>query len=121
MRGGADLLEFQYFDGCPNAAITLESIRELITEKLIQEELKITEIKDISEAEELNFQGSPTVLYEGIDIYTEEVPTSFNYSCRVYVIKGKQTGVLDQEFILNKIKKLKDFDEKENKQWGNES
>ena len=66
----------------------------------------ITGIKDISEAEALNFQGLPTVLYNGADIYTGEAPTSFSYTCRVYMFKGKQTGVLGMDFILNKLEEL---------------
>lgn len=101
------MLEFQYFEGCPNASETLDNIRHLIANELIKEELMITEIKDISESEALNFQGSPTVLFNGIDIYTGKIPTSNSYTCRVYVFGGKQTGVLETDYILNKIEELK--------------
>ncbi len=103
-----NMIEFQYFNGCPNAEKTLSNLKELIFEGLIREdEIKITEVPDIDSARELNFQGSPTILINGRDIYTEEKPTSFNYSCRVYTINGIRTGVLPKEFILEKIKKLR--------------
>jgi len=104
-----NMIEFQYFNGCPNAEKTLSNLKELIFEGLIREdEIKITEVPDIDSARELNFQGSPTILINGRDIYTEEKPTSFNYSCRVYTINGIRTGVLPKEFILERIKKLQE-------------
>lgn len=100
------MLEFQYFEGCPNATETLKNVKELIDNGLIVEKLKVTEIHDVSEAEDLNFQGSPTLLFDDKDIYTEKVPLSYNYSCRVYTFEGKQTGILAKAFILKQIKKL---------------
>lgn len=100
------MLEFQYFEGCPNAKQTLDNLNALLDERNFFGKLKITEIKDISEAEELNFQGSPTVLIDGKDIYSEVAPSSFNYTCRVYIIEGKQTGVLSKEYMAMKIEKM---------------
>ena len=100
------MLELQYFEGCPNAKATLDNLKAFMDERNFSDELKITEIKDISEAEELNFQGSPTVLFDGKDIYTEAAPSSYNYTCRIYVIEGKQTGVLSKDYIVMKLKKM---------------
>jgi len=100
------MLEFQYFEGCPNANETLDNLKALLDEGIIPGNLKITEIKDISEAEVLNFQGSPTVLFDGKDIYTGSAPSSYNYTCRVYRIEGKQTGVMSKEFMTKRIKKM---------------
>jgi hypothetical protein len=97
------VVEFQFFEGCPNAAKTLENLQELVDKKFIaKDEVEITEIKNQGEAKKLNFQGSPTVLVNGIDIYTGEKPKSFSYSCRSYDFNGKRTGVLGKEFILGK-------------------
>ena len=102
------MIEFQYFDGCPNADKTLNNLKSLVDSKDISEsEIKIVEVNDIEEAEALNFQGSPTILVDGVDIYTEQKPQSFAYSCRVYVLNGIQTGVLSKKFILEKITKIR--------------
>jgi len=100
------MIEFQYFDGCPNAAETLRNLVEVLAEEGIEQDLKETKILDISEAEKLNFQGSPTVLFNGIDIYTENEPVSYSYTCRMYVIEGIRTGVLPKNFIIDQIKKM---------------
>jgi hypothetical protein len=98
------MIEFQFFDGCPNSKATLANIEELISEGLIaKEELKITEVPTMELAERYNFQGSPSVLMDGVDIYTGEKPTGFSYNCRVYKIDGKHTGILSKEFIRSKI------------------
>lgn len=100
------MIEFQYFDGCPSAAVSLKNIQDLLKDGTLNETLKITEINDISEAEVLNFQGSPTILFNGIELYTMEKPMSYNYTCRVYQINGEQTGVLSQDFIMKRINTL---------------
>lgn len=106
---GGRMIEFQYFEGCPNSEETLNHLKELIKEGIIKEKsLKITNVPDLESAEFLKFQGSPSVLVNGIDVYTEEKPQSFNYSCRVYVIDGNHTGVLPKEYLKNKIIKLQD-------------
>lgn len=102
------MIEFQYFNGCPNSETTLNNLRELIKDGIIDEaDLKITEVPDIDSAENLNFQGSPTILVNEQDIYTEKKPHSTNYSCRVYTINSIQTGVLSKEFIKKQIEKLR--------------
>lgn len=102
------MIEFQYFEGCPNSTKTLENLKELVKEKTIEEkEIKIVEIKDLRSAERFKFQGSPSILINGIDIYTEKVPDSFSFTCRIYNIEGKKTGILSKEYIEQKIKKIK--------------
>ena len=101
------MIEFQYFEGCPNSVGTLANIKALIRDGFInKEEVKIVEATDPDSAEELNFQGSPTILVNGIDIYTERTPANYSYSCRIYDIDNCKTGVLTKEYIRDKIQKL---------------
>lgn len=101
------MIEFQYFNGCPNAEASLKNLKELISDGLINEnDLKVTEVPNIDSAESLNFQGSPTILFNGYDIYLEEKPKESNYSCRVYYIDGKQTGILSMDYIKMKLQIL---------------
>ena len=98
---------FQYFDGCPHSTETLKNIKSLLdSNDIIDCDLEIVEVPSPELAEELNFQGSPTVLLDNIDIYTEEIPNSFNYSCRIFNIDGQQTGVLSTDYLRNKLAKL---------------
>ncbi|NQT57748.1 MAG: hypothetical protein HQ557_02075 [Bacteroidetes bacterium] len=79
------MIEFQYFNGCPNADTTLSNLKEVMNQlNLPNSELFLIEVPDISAAEAVHFQGSPTILVNGIDMYPGVKPDSFNFSCRVY-------------------------------------
>ena len=100
---------FQYFEACPNSVETLKSLKELVKDqKIAADELEVIEVPDLKSAEESLFQGSPTILIDGIDIYTNQKPTGFNYSCRVYDIDGKRTGIIPKEYIEMKLSELSD-------------
>ncbi|MGC9006645.1 MAG: alkylmercury lyase, partial [Sulfurihydrogenibium sp.] len=80
------MVEFQYFEGCPNAKQTLENLLSLVKEGFLKEdEIKIVKVDSVEDAQNLNFQGSPSILYNGIDIYTLEKPSGFTYNCRTYI------------------------------------
>jgi hypothetical protein len=99
------MVEFQFFEGCPNSDTTRENLNELVREGIIQEsEITITEIPSPEEAESRNFQGSPTILIDGIDIYNDQIPHGSSFSCRTYVFEGVRTGILSKEFIRAKYK-----------------
>ena len=101
------IIEFQYFDGCPHSKETLKNLLYLLdSNQIIDCELEIVEVPNQALAEELNFQGSPTVLLDGIDIYTGEIPESFSYSCRIFEIEGQQSGVLSSDFLRKKLIQL---------------
>jgi|UniRef100_A0A7C3IJL1 hypothetical protein len=100
------MIEFQYFEGCPNAAKTLENLRSALKAVQIEESaIVLREVPSPEQAEALHFQGSPTILIDGIDIYTGHKPDSYNYTCRIYTFSGKKTGVIPQGFIEEKLRK----------------
>lgn len=98
------MIEFQFFLGCPSADETLENLRGVMQELEIPENnLKISVVPDLDTAKRLNFQGSPSILINHIDIYTGEEPIGFSYACRLYEFNGEQTGVIPKEFIREKM------------------
>jgi hypothetical protein len=98
------MIEFQYFNGCPHARDTLRNLREVIAEMGIgEDELHIIKVTSPEFAQKMKFQGSPTILINGIDIYMGLQPEGFSYSCRVYEFEGRQTGVIPKEFIRSKL------------------
>lgn len=102
------IIEFQYFSGCPHSEQTLENLRTLVKSGFIKEdEIKVVEVSSPDQAKELSFQGSPTILCDGLDIYSLERPRGFSFSCRVYNLDGTQTGVLPVDFIKRQIEKLR--------------
>lgn len=101
------MIEFQYFEGCPNSKETLSNLRAFILSSNIPEDqLKITLVKSVDMAREINFQGSPTILINGIDIYTMQKPNSVNFACRLYMINGNCTGILPLEYIGTRYKEI---------------
>ncbi len=101
------MIEFQFFDGCPNADNTLQNLHEAMVEQgITRDHLKITEVPNIESAKRFNFQGSPTILVNGKDLYTDEEPVDFSYSCRIYKFNGEQTGCIPKKIIVAKLKKL---------------
>ncbi len=99
------MIIFQYFEGCPNADKTLENLK-LVMKELNLTKINIVKIPNIEESKLLNFQGSPSILIDGIDIYTSSVPTTNNYSCRMYNINGKLSGTVPINYIREKLKEL---------------
>jgi len=98
------LIQFQYFDGCPHAQTTLDNLLSVREELGIPESsIELVEVPDPAQAEEHRFQGSPTILVDGRDIATGEIPSGFHYTCRVYSFEGGSTGVIPREFIRARL------------------
>jgi len=98
------VIEFQYFEGCPNAKQTLENLLEAKNELGLPDKIiKIVKIDDLASARKYKFQGFPTILINGRDIYTERKPRGFIFSCRIYNFNGEQTGKILKEYIKEKI------------------
>ncbi|MDZ7339164.1 MAG: alkylmercury lyase [candidate division KSB1 bacterium] len=101
-------IEFQYIPGCPHAEATLDNLRRLVCEGLISEQkLVITTAEDSCLSPRGVFAGSPSVLVDGVDVYTEAEPQGNLYACRVYSLQGHQSGVLPLEFLRAQIVKLR--------------
>ncbi|MBL7138121.1 MAG: alkylmercury lyase [Bacteroidales bacterium] len=98
------MIEFQLFTGCPNADDTLANLRAVMAELGIPEhQLKISVVPDLETAKRLSFQGSPSILVNGVDICTGMEPTGFSYGCRIYKFEGRQTGVIPKDYIRERL------------------
>jgi diketogulonate reductase-like aldo/keto reductase len=101
------MIDFLYFEGCPNAGKTWNNLESLVQEGLIKPEtVSRIEVPDMESAEKHHFQGSPTILINGIDIYSGVRPEGVHYACRVFTFDGERTGVIPKEFIRRKIDEL---------------
>ncbi len=102
------MISFQYFDGCPNAIESITNFKLALEELNISEnDYEIVEIPDLRSAEVNMFQGSPTILVDGIDIYTDKNPEEYSYTCRIYNFNGRRTGIIPTEYILTKLQHLR--------------
>ena len=101
---GPELITFQYFDGCPNAQTTLDNLLSVKRELGIpNSSIELVEVRDPAQAEEHRFQGSPTIMVNGKDISTGEIPSGFNDTCRVYSFDGEPTGVIPRGVIRARL------------------
>lgn len=99
------MITFMYFDGCPHAAATLENLRRAARELDIADaKIEVVEVDGIDTAARLRFPGSPTILVDGIDIVTGEEPTDFSFACRTFEFDGKQTGVIPEASIRDRLR-----------------
>ncbi len=102
------MIEFQYFEGCPNSLVTLENLRRLVDEDVFSEdELAVVEVPTPEQAEALRFQGSPSILVDGLDLVTGRPPATTSWSCRVYTIDGKRSGALETEYMRRRMEELR--------------
>ena len=102
------MITFQYFKDCPHSAETLRNLLELAKDNQIPEnEVHVIEVPDPASAEEHQFQGSPTILVDGVDIVTLKKPEGFNYACRIYEFNGTRTGVIPKEYIESRLRELR--------------
>jgi hypothetical protein len=98
------MMEFLFFNGCPNANATLDNLRAVMQEMGIPEtQLKISVVPDTRIVKWLSFQGSHSILVNQKDIYMDEEPTGFSYACRLYEFDGERTGEIPLDCICKKL------------------
>lgn len=98
------MISFQYFDGCPHSKATLGNLERVVTELGIpSDQIQLVLVHDPEEAERVSFAGSPSVLVDGVDIYTGKPPAEASFSCRVFTFDGEQTGVIPEWFLKEKL------------------
>ena len=98
------MISFQYFEGCPHSKATLGNLKRVVTELGIPgDQIEVVLVHDPAEAERLSFAGSPSVLVDGVDIYTGQPPADPGFSCRVFTFNGEQTGVIPEWYLKEKL------------------
>lgn len=73
----------RYFEGCPNWETARERLNAAIGQTGVEADVGLEQVETEEEAERLRFRGSPTILIEGIDPFSDE-SAPFGLSCRVY-------------------------------------
>jgi hypothetical protein len=80
-------IEVLYIPECPNHAPVVETIRRILREHQLSEEIAEVEVRDAAKAVALAFPGSPTIRVNGVDV-ERDLPklSSYGVSCRTYVV-----------------------------------
>lgn len=95
------ILEYQYFEGCPNHEKLEENLQAAISG--LEEKIDLVKVlvEDEETAKKVGFRGSPTLLINGEDIEGVPEPSIPSFSCRYYA-----NGVPSKELIHEKIIQL---------------
>lgn len=84
-------ITLQYFDGCPNWKTTDAHLTTLIAEHRVDATIRYQLIDTPEAAEQHNFRGSPTVLINDVDPFTDpDAPVGL--SCRIYQTEHGPAG-----------------------------
>ncbi|MBV8359480.1 MAG: DUF2703 domain-containing protein [Deltaproteobacteria bacterium] len=97
-------VELLHIVGCPHTEATRRLLDETLQELGLVCDIEEIEVSDSSQAEALNFPGSPTIRIDRIDVETGMLRENrHGLSCRIYVIDGNAHGVPTREMIRRAI------------------
>jgi len=99
-------VEVQYFDDCPSYKDALSHFQKASLDLGMKCDIELVRVEDADHAQRLDFQGSPSILIDGIDLEGKQGPAVFG--CRIYHIDGKLTGTPTKAYITKMIKALVD-------------
>jgi hypothetical protein len=78
-------IEVLYVPDCPNHAVVLERLREVLPADSFQKHVSEVLVNDAAMAQALKFSGSPTIRINGQDVEPQnEQSASFGIMCRLY-------------------------------------
>lgn len=76
-------IALEYVDGCPSWKLLERRLREALSQTGLSAEIAGRRIDSPDQAEQLGFNGSPTVLIDGRDPFAGAAPAA-GLACRVY-------------------------------------
>jgi hypothetical protein len=78
-------IEVLYVPNCPNHAVALERLREVLSPESFQKHVNEILVEDADMAQSLEFPGSPTIRINGRDVEPQSEKTmAFGLMCRLY-------------------------------------
>jgi hypothetical protein len=92
-------IEVLYFDGCPNYPMAAKTLREVLAEEGIEDEVKMVAVNNDEDAQRLRFLGSPTIRVDGRDLFPVPQRASYALGCRTYATPGGLKGSPTREML----------------------
>ncbi len=77
-------IDVLYVPNCPNHAVVLEQLREILPAEDYHAHVNEVLVRDAATARSLKFPGSPTIRVNGNDVEPQDGQTSFGLMCRLY-------------------------------------
>ena len=98
-------IEVLYVANCPNHAVALERLREVLSAESFQRHVNEVLVSDAEMAQSLKFPGSPTIRVNGQDVEPQsEKATAFGLMCRLY---SDGSGAPSQQRLRAAIEKAR--------------
>lgn len=97
-------VEILYFDECPNYRRTIELVEDLLAERGLDAELRVTRVESPEAAVAARFLGSPTVRVNGADVEPgADARTDYVLACRVYRAAAGTSGIPHPAWIADAL------------------
>ncbi len=91
-------IELYYWEGCPSHPEALDTLREVLRERGIPDEVELREVHTWEEAEAVGFPGSPTIRIDGRDVDPAGAAAPPSLTCRIYYLPdGRVSPVPSRE------------------------
>jgi hypothetical protein len=101
-------IEVLYVPNCPNLAVALERLREILARESLDAHLNEVLVSSAAMAQSLRFPGSPTIRINGRDVEPQEGDTaSFGLMCRLY---ADGNGAPSHQRLRDAIRKARDVE-----------
>lgn len=86
-------IRIRYFDGCPSWRTAEARIREAIRSFGSSDGVGVVfeRVESDDDAQRLRFQGSPTILFDGVDPFAAD-QSAFGLTCRLYQTEAGLEG-----------------------------
>jgi hypothetical protein len=93
-------IEMLYFDGCPNADLLADRVREILTQAGRTDEIHLRTVDSPEAAEHERFLGSPTLRIDGRDVDPgASERRGYALTCRRYATPGGIAGLPAETWI----------------------
>ena len=102
-------IEVLYVPNCPNHALVLERLREILAGESLEAHLNEVLVSSAAMAQSLRFPGSPTIRINGRDIEPQEGETaSFGLMCRLY---AEGNGTPSHQRLREAIRRARELED----------
>ena len=97
-----------YFEDCPNHEIAWQNLTAALKELHWSPEIEKILIEDDIQVDHYSFQGSPSIKFNGVDLW-EEKQAEYHMGCRVYKTPTGLTGSPTVEMLVKRLTDMQKF------------
>jgi hypothetical protein len=99
-------IELLYFDGCPTYETAAKTLRAVLAEEGVEDEVALLAVNSDEEAQRMRFPGSPTIRVDGRDLFPAPEREDLRPGCRIYAtpegLQGSPTTGMLREALTAK-------------------